>query len=134
MAFKKILIFSIFLSFFLGTFIHQMLNSLVSLCILSSICPPLTFIQVSGKCSQYDLSKLSLNFKIYLFIFGCTGSSQVPGLFSSCGEQGLLLIGSRTLGHLDFSSCSSWVPEHSFSSWGAWAISLKHVGSSWTRN
>ena len=29
--------------------------------------------------------------KIKLFIFGCAGSSLLHWLFSSCGEQGLLL-------------------------------------------
>ena len=28
--------------------------------------------------------------KVYLFIFGCAGSSLLCGLFSSCGEWGLL--------------------------------------------
>ena len=26
---------------------------------------------------------------IYIYIFGCAGSSSLPGLFSSCGEWGL---------------------------------------------
>ena len=29
---------------------------------------------------------------IYLFIFGCVGSSLLHRAFSSCGEQGLLLV------------------------------------------
>ena len=33
---------------------------------------------------------------IYVFIFGCTGSSSLPRLFSSCGKRGLL------------SSCVKW--------------------------
>jgi len=33
------------------------------------------------------------NFFVYLFIFGCTGSSLLcTGVFFSCGEQGLLFI------------------------------------------
>ena len=30
--------------------------------------------------------------KFYLFIFGCVGSSLLRGLFSSCGERGLLFL------------------------------------------
>ena len=30
--------------------------------------------------------------KIILFILGCAGSSLLHGLFSSCGEQGLLFV------------------------------------------
>ena len=40
-------------------------------------------------------SKLNDFFKnlfMCLFIFGCVGSSLLRGLFSSCGEQGLLFI------------------------------------------
>ena len=29
---------------------------------------------------------------VYLFIFGCAGSSLLCGLFPSCGKQGLLLV------------------------------------------
>ena len=35
-----------------------------------------------------------------LFIFGCAGSSLLSGLFSSCGEWGLLSSFSVYFGHL----------------------------------
>ena len=54
------------------------------------------------------------------FFFGSTGSSLLCGLFSSCGEQGLLSssgaqashcdgvsCGARVLGHVGFSSCGA---------------------------
>ena len=58
---------------------------------------------------------------LYLFILGCSGSSLLQGLFSSCGEQGLLssccmrashcdgfsCCGARALGCKGFSRCSS---------------------------
>ena len=37
-----------------------------------------------------SISALKIIFKKFLFIFGCTGSSLLRGLFSSCSEQGLL--------------------------------------------
>ena len=47
---------------------------------------------------------------IYLFIFGCAGSSLCVGFLSSCREQGLLFScrvrGSHCLG---FSCCGAWV-------------------------
>ena len=59
---------------------------------------------------------------IYLFIFGCSGSPFLCGLFFSCGEQGLLSsrraqashgggfshCGAQALGRPGFRSCSSW--------------------------
>ena len=43
---------------------------------------------------------------IYLFIFGCAGSSLLHRLFSSCGEQtahcsGFSCCGTWVLGHMD---------------------------------
>ena len=35
--------------------------------------------------------------KFYLFIFGCAGSSLLPGLFSSCGEWGLHFVAASGL-------------------------------------
>ena len=32
------------------------------------------------------------NFFFLFFLFGCVGSSSLAGLFSSCGEQGLLFV------------------------------------------
>ena len=58
---------------------------------------------------------------IYLFTYGCAGSSLLLRPVSSCGEQGLLssctvqashsvvsLVEAQALEHLDFSSCSTW--------------------------
>ena len=62
----------------------------------------------------------SLHLKnIYLFIFGSGASLLLRGLFFSCGEQGLLsscgfslwlpfLLRAQALGHMGFSSCSTW--------------------------
>ena len=58
---------------------------------------------------------------IYLFAFGCVGSSLLCGLFSSCSDQGLLssccvwtshcsdfsCFGTQALGQAGFSSCGS---------------------------
>ena len=47
------------------------------------------------------------------------------GLFSSCGAPacrcGGFSCGAQALGHVDFSSCSSWALEHRLNSRGAWA-------------
>ena len=73
---------------------------------------------------------------IYLFIFGCAGSSLLRGPFSSCGEWGLVSScgvqsshcsgfscwGAHALGRLGFSSCSSWALGHRLSRW--WAQGL----------
>ena len=42
---------------------------------------------------------------IYLFVFGCTGSSLLCGLFSSCGERGLLSSCSVQASHYSGFSC-----------------------------
>ena len=60
---------------------------------------------------------------LYLFIFGCTGSSLLHGFFSSRGEQGLLSSAvqaspcggfsccrARALGHAGLSSCGMGAP------------------------
>ena len=73
---------------------------------------------------------LILNNCIYLFIFGCAGSSLTHRLFSACGERGpplglwcvgcslrwLLCCRSRILGSMGCSSCGSQTPEHRLSS------------------
>ena len=65
------------------------------------------------------------SFSFYVFVFDCAGSSLLCGLFSSCGEQGLLSrCGARDLGHMGFSNCSSWGLEHRLSSSGKWALLL----------
>ena len=59
---------------------------------------------------------------MYLFIFGCAGSSVLLGLFSSCSKQGLYSSRSAqsshcsflsrfrvwTSGHVGFSRCCTW--------------------------
>ena len=42
------------------------------------------------KTHIFKFITLSSFLKIILFIFGCAGSSLLRGLFSSCGEEGLL--------------------------------------------
>ena len=94
------------------------------------------------------------SFKIYLLInFGCTGSSLLCGLFSSCGEQGAhfavvhrLLIalsccGAQALRHEGFravacglSSCTSWALEHRLNSCGIWLSCSVTCQSSWIRD
>ena len=69
----------------------------------------------------------------YIYI-GCTGSWLLRGIFSSCGQQGLLsscgarashcggfFCGARALEYVDFSSCSSQAQEHRLNSCGAQA-------------
>ena len=72
---------------------------------------------------------------VYLLTFGCAGSLSPGGLFSSCGEQGLLsscdmqdphcggfsCCGAWAVGCLGFSSCGSWALEHRLSSCSTWA-------------
>ena len=78
---------------------------------------------------------------VCLCIFGYAGSSMLCRLSSSCSEWGLvfnrsvqashrggLSCGARALGHVDFSSYSTWAQqlqlqalEHRLSSCGTWA-------------
>ena len=45
----------------------------------------------------------------FFFICGCAGFSLLCGLFSSCGERGLLFYcWAQSLGHTGLSSCRSW--------------------------
>ena len=56
-----------------------------------------------------ELGFLHLFYFIYLFIFGCVGSSLLCArAFSSCGERGLLFIGVRGL----LIAVASLVAEH----------------------
>ena len=73
---------------------------------------------------------------IYLFIFGCSGSPFLCGLFFSCGDQGLLSsrraqashgggfshCGAQALGRPGFRSCSSWAQQ-------LWLPGSKSTGS-----
>ena len=93
-------------------------------------------------------------FFIYLFIFGCPGSSMLPGLFSSWGEWvplcscgagvshcgGFSCCRTWALGHAGFCNCSFLALERRLSSCGmylvlvAWSLVAPwYVGSSWTR-
>ena len=48
-------------------------------------------------------------FKKYLFLFGCTGSLLLCGLFSSCGERRLLSSWGARASHCGgFSYCGAW--------------------------
>ena len=52
-----------------------------------------------GKClfkTFCPFKKLKKNF-LFIFIFGCAGSSLLLEAFSGCGEQGLLLVLARGL-------------------------------------
>ena len=69
--------------------------------------------------------------KIILFIFGCAGSSLLPGLFSSCCEWGLLSsCGAWASYGCGFSCCrarlqgmwASAVAAHGLSSGGSWTL------------
>ena len=82
-----------------------------------------------------------INLLIYIFIFGCAGSSLLCQLFSNCGQWGhsvaknrLLIAVASLVAELGLaglrasvvvahglSSCSSQTLEHSFNSYGAWA-------------
>ena len=74
---------------------------------------------------------ISLYNFIYLFMYGCSGSSQLCGLFSrrrawishgsdfsSCGAWALGQAGISSHGH-GLSRCSFWTGEHRLSSCGA---------------
>ena len=51
---------------------------------------------------------------IYVFIFGCTGSSSLPRLFSSCGKWGLLSSSDSWASHrCGFSRCRAPTLGHS---------------------
>ena len=58
------------------------------------------------KCSFFVILKLC----IYVFSFGCTGSSLLHGLFSSCSEQGLLSSCSAQAFHCGSFSFGAWTP------------------------
>ena len=83
-------------------------------------------------CNKF-LKILFFNIYIYIYFFGCAGSSLLDESFS-CGEQGLLLVAVHRLSlqrlllcqctgprHLGFSSCNSRVLKCRLSSGGAWA-------------
>ena len=57
------------------------------------------------------ISRISFNYFfnfIFLFIFGRAGSSLLRGIFSSCGEQGLLSRDARASHCSGFSCCGAW--------------------------
>ena len=62
---------------------------------------------------------------IYLFIFGCAGTLLLQGLFSSCGQWGLLFsCKAQALGHMFFSNWGSWALGHRLSNCGTQAYLL----------
>ena len=69
-------------------------------------------------CFLYDIIHVSMPFfsffkKIYLFTFGCTGSSLLCGVFSSCREQGLFSSCGTCNSHCsDFSCCRALALVH----------------------
>ena len=73
---------------------------------------------------------------LYLFTFCCAVSSSMYGLFSSCGEQGLLSGCGTQASHCSgFSCCRAQTLEHKLSSGGAQTlVALGHVESSGTRD
>ena len=93
-------------------------------------------------------SKVCCFYIIYLFIYFWLYSLLLHRLFSSCRQQGYILVaecelllavfsccGAWALGHVGFSSlasgfrsCGSWAPQHGLSS------ALQHVGSTQTRD
>ena len=60
-------------------------------------------------------------FTIYLFIFGCVGSSLMLWRFSSCSMWGLSCCGAQALGCMSFSGRGSGALERRLSSCGVWA-------------
>ena len=86
---------------------------------------------------------------IYLFIFGCAGSSLLLGIFSTCDKRELLFSCSVCASHCgSFSCCRVWALGHTgFSrlqflasraqaqwSWYTGFVALQHVESSLTRD
>ena len=70
---------------------------------------------------------------IYLFIFGCTGSSLLR-LSLAVGRLGWwLLLTSMDSSHTGFSSCGSQALELGLRSCGSGLVALRLVESSWTR-
>ena len=106
-----------------------------------------------GKClfkTFCPFKKLKKNF-LFIFIFGCAGSSLLLEAFSGCGEQGPLSscsaqishcgdlsCGARALGHMGFSSCSTKSQDLQFPGsraqvqwlWGIGPATPQHVDSS----
>ena len=61
----------------------------------------------SPPCLNVSLRSLSLFSKHILFIYGCAGSPLLHGLFSSCGEQGLLSSYGERASHCSDFSCGA---------------------------
>ena len=87
---------------------------------------------ITGVFIPWKLVNFFLN-----FIFGCIGSSLPCRLFSSCHEPGDTFLlwymgfsccGTQSLGHVGFSSCSSWAPKLQFLCSRAEAQQLWHTG------
>ena len=66
-----------------------------------------------GAREEHSLSSFLFLKFLFIYLFDCAGSSLLLGLFSSCGEWGLL------------PSCVAWASHFSdFSCCGAWALGL----------
>ena len=63
-------------------------------------------------------------FQIYLLLLATLSLQSYMGFSLVVASRAYSSLGARTLGHRDVSSCSSWVPEHRFSSCSAWALFL----------
>ena len=72
--------------------------------------------------------------QVFLFVFGCAGSSLLCGLFYSCSHwehcslvtalvshyNGFSCCRTQALGSMGFSNCRVWALEHRLSSCGTW--------------
>ena len=82
--------------------------------------------QVLIQCTTREIPQ-SFKKIINLFIFGCTESSLLLRLLSSCGVLashwgGFSCCGARALGCTNFSSCSFRALEHRLNSCGPWVF------------
>ena len=119
----------------MNTLRNTSINTILFFFLISSI---ISWENSSGRIIYYPHQKVTLfltHLCIYLFIFGCSGSSFLRGLFSSFGELELLSVavhrllllwgmGSRALG---FRSCSMQAQKL----WIIGLIAPLHVESSW---
>ena len=79
--------------------------------------------QLKAYSQGYNFSFFKNLFILFIFIFGCVGSCHCVRAFSSCGEQGLLLVAVRGL----LIVVASLVAEHRLQARGL--QQLQHAGS-----
>ena len=80
---------------------------------------------------------LPVRIKKNFFIFACAGSTLLRGLFSTCGDWGLLLLqtmDSRARGLQYLQHVGSIVVAPGLSSTGSTVVVQRHVGSFWIRD